>query len=179
MSMSVGAKLMIIVIALAIVGGGVYFYVSKPAADQVACTQEAKLCPDGSYVGRTGPHCEFAACPGASSATGTTTSNGGASGINGMVLLGPTCPVQRNPPDPNCADKPFSTLVAIFRASDPVHAVVITQSDAGGSFTASVPPGDYTVGAGESNLPRCDHPTVTVPANRYATVTVSCDTGIR
>lgn len=31
---------------------------------QVACTQEAMLCPDGSYVGRTGPKCEFAACPG-------------------------------------------------------------------------------------------------------------------
>jgi hypothetical protein len=29
----------------------------------IACTQEAKLCPDGSYVGRTGPNCEFTACP--------------------------------------------------------------------------------------------------------------------
>ncbi|MFA6099321.1 MAG: TspO/MBR family protein [Patescibacteria group bacterium] len=29
----------------------------------VACTMEAKLCPDGSAVGRTGPNCEFAACP--------------------------------------------------------------------------------------------------------------------
>lgn len=29
----------------------------------IACTQEAKQCPDGSYVGRTGPNCEFAACP--------------------------------------------------------------------------------------------------------------------
>lgn len=28
-----------------------------------ACTQEAKLCPDGSAVGRTGPNCEFAPCP--------------------------------------------------------------------------------------------------------------------
>ncbi len=28
-----------------------------------ACTQEAKQCPDGSYVGRTGPNCEFTACP--------------------------------------------------------------------------------------------------------------------
>lgn len=28
-----------------------------------ACTTEAKICPDGSAVGRTGPHCEFAACP--------------------------------------------------------------------------------------------------------------------
>jgi len=32
-------------------------------AEPVACTMEAKLCPDGSYVGRTGPKCEFAACP--------------------------------------------------------------------------------------------------------------------
>ena len=29
----------------------------------VACTQEAKLCPDGSYIGRTGPNCEFVPCP--------------------------------------------------------------------------------------------------------------------
>jgi hypothetical protein len=29
----------------------------------VACTQEAKQCPDGSYVSRSGPNCEFAACP--------------------------------------------------------------------------------------------------------------------
>lgn len=29
-----------------------------------ACTEEAKLCPDGSYIGRTGPNCEFAPCPG-------------------------------------------------------------------------------------------------------------------
>lgn len=30
---------------------------------QVVCTQDAKQCPDGSYVGRSGPNCEFAACP--------------------------------------------------------------------------------------------------------------------
>lgn len=30
----------------------------------IACTQEAKLCPDGkTSVGRTGPNCEFTACP--------------------------------------------------------------------------------------------------------------------
>jgi len=28
-----------------------------------ACTMEAKLCPDGSYVGRTPPNCDFAPCP--------------------------------------------------------------------------------------------------------------------
>lgn len=32
-------------------------------AGAVYCTQEAKQCPDGSYVGRTGPRCEFTPCP--------------------------------------------------------------------------------------------------------------------
>lgn len=29
----------------------------------VACTMEAKQCPDGSYVGRVPPDCQFEACP--------------------------------------------------------------------------------------------------------------------
>ncbi len=32
--------------------------------ESVVCTMDAKLCPDGSYVGRTGPDCQFEACPG-------------------------------------------------------------------------------------------------------------------
>ncbi|SRR3989339_1640468 len=30
--------------------------------EPVACTMDAKQCPNGSYVGRTGPNCEFV-CP--------------------------------------------------------------------------------------------------------------------
>lgn len=37
------------------------FSIEEPKG--IYCTQEAKLCPDGSYVGRTGPNCEFAKCP--------------------------------------------------------------------------------------------------------------------
>lgn len=40
------------------------FIASTPQPNQRACTQEAKLCPDGTAVGRTGPNCEFAKCPG-------------------------------------------------------------------------------------------------------------------
>ena len=29
----------------------------------IMCTMEAKLCPDGSYVSRTGPKCDFRPCP--------------------------------------------------------------------------------------------------------------------
>lgn len=36
----------------------------SPEFEGVACTMEAKVCPDGSSVGRTGPNCEFEACPG-------------------------------------------------------------------------------------------------------------------
>lgn len=32
--------------------------------EPVFCTMDAKLCPDGSYVSRQGPNCEFAPCPG-------------------------------------------------------------------------------------------------------------------
>ena len=36
----------------------------EPAVEEpVACTMDAKVCPDGSSVGRVAPDCEFAACP--------------------------------------------------------------------------------------------------------------------
>lgn len=34
-------------------------FLTKPKA----CTMDVKVCPDGSYVGRVGPNCEFAPCP--------------------------------------------------------------------------------------------------------------------
>lgn len=39
----------------------------------VACTMEAKLCPGGTYVGRTGPTCAFAPCPAIPTSPTTTT----------------------------------------------------------------------------------------------------------
>lgn len=56
--------IIMIIIGVLIIGGGGYYTVKKfqKSAVQV-CTQEAKQCPDGSYVSRTEPNCEFAACP--------------------------------------------------------------------------------------------------------------------
>lgn len=34
-----------------------------PGANDTACAADAKICPDGSAVGRIGPDCEFAPCP--------------------------------------------------------------------------------------------------------------------
>ncbi len=55
---------LIIVLLLGIIAGAFYFYPPKTTSvEPVACTQEAKICPDGSSVGRTGPACAFADCP--------------------------------------------------------------------------------------------------------------------
>jgi len=53
-----------------LVGIGAFLYRSTmerpnmqvPPAGHAACTLEAKICPDGTSVGRTGPNCAFAAC---------------------------------------------------------------------------------------------------------------------
>lgn len=34
-----------------------------PDGSGVACTMDAKMCPDGSFVGRVPPLCQFAPCP--------------------------------------------------------------------------------------------------------------------
>lgn len=147
-----------------------------------ACTMEAKLCPDGSAVGRTGPNCEFAKCP---TIATTTPSRGGSilpytSGVRGTVSLGPTCPVMRDPPDPQCADRPYATTIMVFYSVDSSHMLTTGKSDAAGAFQFSLPPGSYTLAAsGGTMLPRCNPTDVTVGAMGYVTADISCDTGIR
>lgn len=60
----------VFIVVVFILGGLLYIYNPEPAEyknpnekEPVACTMEARLCPDGSYVGRTGPNCEFSVCP--------------------------------------------------------------------------------------------------------------------
>jgi len=69
-------KLVVVLIAIAVlilaaIGAvALYYFIQKnyivgpgfPPGPN-GCTGEAKLCPDGSSVGRTGPNCEFAPCP--------------------------------------------------------------------------------------------------------------------
>jgi len=182
----VTAKIFVlIIVSAAVLGLAVFYYGSKPGIKEVkpvACTQEAKLCPDGSAVGRTGPNCEFAACPSATD-TGSTGRDAGIlpynSGVRGTVLLGPTCPVQRMPPDSACADRPYSATISVYRAG--ASALYATgKSDANGMFQFSLPPGSYALKAASGSVfPRCNGVDVTVGPSGYATTTISCDTGIR
>jgi hypothetical protein len=60
-----GFAIPLLILALAIlIGLGVFVYIQSNTVktlipEPVACTEEARQCPDGSYVGRTGPNCEF------------------------------------------------------------------------------------------------------------------------
>lgn len=59
--------LVVFSILLIIVGGIGYFlnikHKEKNSDQPIDCTNEAKECPDGSFVVRTGPNCEFEECP--------------------------------------------------------------------------------------------------------------------
>lgn len=77
--MNQASKLVIalfVVVALFAFVGLLWRAVTKPVSPSdpmdVACTMDAKLCPDGSSVGRVPPSCEFAACPTAVPSTSIT-----------------------------------------------------------------------------------------------------------
>ncbi len=60
--------LLVVICVLAILIAAAAMLLSQPRAEepkeiQPACTLEAKICPDGSSVGRSGPYCDFAPCP--------------------------------------------------------------------------------------------------------------------
>jgi len=104
-----------------------------------------------------------------------------ASGIKGIVLLGPTCPVIKDPPDPNCADKPYATKLVVT-TSDQSRVIKEFQSDDNGKFIVQVSPGEYAIrsAAAANILPYCSSSeNIKVNASAYSETTVHCDTGIR
>lgn len=68
-----------------------------PPAGQKGCTLEAKICPDGSTVGRVGPNCEFAPCPIETQGNGQNIFCGGIRGI--ICPTGYRCQYDGNYPD--------------------------------------------------------------------------------
>lgn len=50
--------------AAAIICSAMFAISPARALEPMMCTMDARQCPDGSYVSRTGPNCEFSPCPG-------------------------------------------------------------------------------------------------------------------
>ena len=100
--------------------------------------------------------------------------------IEGMVLLGPTCPVERDPPDPNCADRPYATQL-VLTSADGTRVVKEFSSGSDGKFYIEAPPGEYVIrGMVSTTLPYCaTTSSFRLLANDSLEVMVSCDSGIR
>ncbi|MBU4466580.1 hypothetical protein KKF47_00760 [Patescibacteria group bacterium] len=103
------------------------------------------------------------------------------SGVFGKVLLGPICPVMKDPPDPNCADKPYQTQVQVILSGSPQSSpFAVVESDENGNYKAMLPPGEYGLQAvGKLPFLFCATKEIIVEPNIMSEVALSCDTGIR
>ena len=163
--------LIVLVVVSGAVAYGFYSHTNKTALP-LACTMEAKICPDGTAVGREGPNCEFKACPVVKIQL---------SGIKGIAMLGPMCPVERIPPDLACADRPYKTDLV---ATSPDGTKIFQQfsSDTNGNFSVDLAPGEYTISsAGTAGIfSHCSSQgKIKVEKSKYTNITLNCDTGIR
>lgn len=105
--------------------------------------------------------------------------NHATSGVRGTVTAGPVCPVQMDPPDPSCADRPIAATLTLSRGPDGGGFVARGSSGADGTFVIHAAPGHYTLSASSREAMQCTPQPVDVGANGFTGVLVHCDTGIR
>lgn len=100
--------------------------------------------------------------------------------VNGTVLLGPICPVEHIPPEPQCADKAYQTSIRIYEGNSAVLYRTISSS-AQGAFSIQLAVGSYTFApvGGEGMPPTCRPSKVSVAVGQTQNVQLDCDTGIR
>ena len=142
-----------------------------PVSNPVACTEEAKQCPDGSYVGRTGVNCEFTACPSVAT-TGI---------LSGTVTIGPNCPVEQiGVPCPAPLSAYTSREVIVYNTSGKIE-ITRKHFNPDGTYSFSLPVGKYVIDVphiaigGSPDLPK----TVAIKSGETTTLNFSIDTGIR
>jgi hypothetical protein len=98
------------------------------------------------------------------------------SGIHGLVLYGPTCPVQR--PGRTCV-RPYRARITITR--EPAGTVAARlRSAANGRFTVRLLAGRYLLTPQNGKpFPRARSRTVTVSPHHFSALTIRFDSGIR
>ncbi|MBU1876805.1 hypothetical protein KKA72_00435 [Patescibacteria group bacterium] len=166
-------KKVLFIVFIAILSIGSFYicqnFFNKP--EQIFCTQEAKLCPDGSYVGRTGPNCEFAVCPEVKIGA-----------LKGKVTIGPLCPVERIPPDPNCQPTEATYKawqIAVYTLYKKTKIAQIEPS-LDGSYQVGLPEGNYLVDFEQEHVfGRSLSITVIIKKDEIKVLNIDIDTGIR
>ena len=100
----------------------------------------------------------------------------GRTGISGIVLIGPQCPVVREGEE--CPDKPYEADIDVYDASGAL--VTRVRSDAAGEFFVDLAAGAYRLEPRSPGaLPYGSPQDVTVTAGHVTRVVVSYDSGIR
>ena len=61
--------------------------------------------------------------------------------VSGVAQAGPVCPVERQPPDPACADRPAAGAILVVTENG--DEVTRTTSAADGTFHLRLAPGEY------------------------------------
>ena len=83
--------------------GATFLYEGVCRHYPVACTADAMLCPDGSYVGRTGTNCAFV-CPGSAGSSGSCTTPWGSQVVVDGGLAGRQVISSAHCKDSGCRD---------------------------------------------------------------------------
>lgn len=148
-------KRLILLAAVLVVGAaGLYLYMTTDSAGSITgntpatatttevweCDADAKICPDGSTVGRSGPNCEFTQCPAptATEATVTTYIDGSATALNITIQPKEVVSDSRCPQDVQC----------IWAGTVEVRTIISSQVAHGEHVMTLGKPqvfGDYTV----------------------------------
>jgi hypothetical protein len=143
--------------------------------------------PDGTIValGESGPSVPEG-LPGAEASGGSPAPSRGAgtpepafaTGIRGVALAGPTCPVER-PGDSACAPRPVAGATIHVVASDGVEVATL-ETDAAGRFAIQLEPGAYRLVADDAaGIMHPPAPTDVTVKGSVVDVQISYDTGIR
>jgi hypothetical protein len=104
--------------------------------------------------------------------------SGAGTGVRGNAHVGPTCPVVRSPPDPNCADRPYAGTLVVESVGGTRIGTVTT--DAGGNFALALPPGSYRLRLeGNAVYPMLAPQPFTVRSDGWTTLDLALDSGIR
>jgi hypothetical protein len=98
------------------------------------------------------------------------------SGIEGVVRIGPMCPVmQLNNP---CPDQPYQATLTVLTTSG--RKVTRFQTDEQGRFRVDLAPGDYVLHPESRNsLPFAADIPFTVAQHKFTQLEISYDSGIR
>lgn len=100
----------------------------------------------------------------------------GGSELFGVVLAGPTCPVETA--DKPCPPRPVDAEVYAQDAGG--VTIASTRTDADGRYHLSLPPGSYTlVAETDETMSICQPVSVSVPSGAPVQADIGCDTGIR